>query len=94
VSADDGGAAGRTQEGGDDLQQGRLAGAVGAEQRDGLAGDHVEVHAIENPLGTEDANETRDANEGYGTHAPSRVILTHCPETVKEAGRRDGRRPT
>src|SRR5262249_8823554 len=88
---DDGGASGRTQEGGDDLQEGRLSGPIGTQQGDRLAGDGVQIYAIENPLGPEDANETGDANEGYVTHASSRVILTHGPRAVKEGGRCDGR---
>jgi hypothetical protein len=85
VTADRGGASRRAEQGGHDLQEGRLAGPVGTQEGHRLAGSDVEVDAIEDALGTEDANETDDTNEWYGHHASSHVILAHRRERVKNA---------
>jgi hypothetical protein len=74
------------QERADDLEQRGLAGAVAAQQRDGLAGADLEVDPVEDALGAEDASETGDADEWCGANHPSnRPILTYAPRAVKEA---------
>ena len=75
VTADRRRAAGGTKQRGDDLEERRLAGAVGSQQRDRLAGADVEIDAVEDTPGTEDADETDYADEWYGNHASNLGIL-------------------
>ena len=67
--------AGRAQERRQDLEQRRLARAVGAEQRDGLAARHVEGDAVQRPVGAERLAEVGDADEGVGGHQWNRLIV-------------------
>ena len=64
VSRDRRGAARRTRDGGEDLQQRGLAGAVGTEQPDRLAGANAEVHAVEHESGAIRFSKAGDLNQG------------------------------
>jgi hypothetical protein len=80
-------AARRPQQGGQDLQQGRLACPVGAEQRDRLATAHLEADAVEDGDETEDLADIDDTNDGIEVHPSNRPILAWAATPVKEASR-------
>src|SRR5438309_639181 len=84
VAGDARGPARRPQQRGEDLQQRRLAGAVGAEQRDGLAAAHLEADAVEDGEQTEDLAYTADTNEGLEAHRFNRHIFACATTPVKK----------
>src|SRR6266850_1580499 len=62
------GAARRAHEGRQDLEQGRLAGAVGPQHRHRLAGTDVEIEAVQHAMVAEGLAETGHSDEWLGGH--------------------------
>jgi len=66
-------------EAGDDAEQRGLAGAGGAEERDELAGGHVEIDAVERREGAEGfakvGNVDAHAGDGFRWRAPGRGAI-------------------
>src|SRR5207249_5705558 len=74
----------RAQQRGEDLQQRRLARAVGAEQCDRLAAADLDGDAVEDADETEDLPDIADTNDRLETHPSNRRILARTATPVKE----------
>jgi hypothetical protein len=83
VARDGGRAARGTHQRGEDFQQRRLAGAIGAEHRDGLARMDLEVEPVQHAVVAEGLAKTDYSDEWIGGH-PSAVDCRRASRTGQE----------